>query len=262
MECDRTKRVNFHPVAGICTIQTTIGKLPDFLYYFVLTIVCFCSFNLYAQPTQSVTGTVVNLQGEPIPGVTVIMKGTTQGTISDVNGNYSLVNVSNSATLVFSFVGMETEEVPVAGKNRINITMKEKMVGIEEIVAIGYGTTTKKEVTGSVSSISSDDFIQGNMTSPLGAIQGEVAGLSIINSNGSDPTSDYTIRIRGLNSFSGGKSPLIIVDGAVWGGSLNMIDPEQIKTIDILKDGSAAAIYGTRATNGVILITLKKTGDG
>lgn len=215
----------------------------------------FSAFNLQ---TISVTGKVNSSDGFSLPGVTVLEKGTNNATATDADGNFAINVAGTESVLVFSFIGFENQEITVAGQSTINVTLTENITALNEIVVVGYGTTTKKEVTGSIASVSSDEFLQGVMTSPIGAIQGKVAGLSIVNSNGSDPNSDYTIRIRGLNSFSGGNSPLIIVDGAVWGGSLNMIDPEQVKTIDILKDGAAAAIYGTRATNGVILITLKE----
>ncbi|WP_171597512.1 SusC/RagA family TonB-linked outer membrane protein [Marinifilum caeruleilacunae] len=217
---------------------------------------------LYSQQLITVGGQIVDENDVSLPGVTVVVKGTSQGTISDIDGRYSLSGVQENATLVFSFVGMLSQDISVSSRTVINVKMEADAIGLEEVVAIGYGYTTKKELTGSVSSVDAEEFLQGDMTSPIRAIQGKVAGLSIISSNGADPNSDYTVRIRGLNSLSGGKSPLIIVDGAVWGGTLKSINPEQIESFDILKDGSAAAIYGTRATNGVILITLKKPEQG
>jgi TonB-dependent starch-binding outer membrane protein SusC len=215
----------------------------------------------FAQPL-TITGTVTDESGDVLIGVSVQVKGTTSGTITSADGSYTINVPPGSETLIFSFVGMETKEITIGNQTIIDIVLKESFLGLEEVVVIGYGTTTRKELTGSVASVSSDEFIQGDMPSPLGAIQGKVAGLSIVSTNGSDPTSDYTIHIRGQNSLSGGRAPLIIVDGAPWDGSLSMIDPEQIKSFDILKDGSAAAIYGTRATNGVILITLRKPEQG
>lgn len=225
----------------------------------LLFLILIFPFVLFAQ--QTVNGVVADENGEPLPGVNVSVKGTNIGIITDANGSYS-ISVASGKIIVFTFVGYKTLEVPFTGNTKIDVSLEVDFVGMDEIVVIGYGTTTKKEIVGSVASVNSSDFIQGEMTSPIGAIKGEVAGLSVTSSNGGDPTGDYTIRIRGLNSFSGGKSPLIVVDGTVWEGSLNMINPEQIKSIDILKDGSAAAIYGTRATNGVILITLKTPEAG
>jgi TonB-linked SusC/RagA family outer membrane protein len=242
-------------VNPIFHVISCIGK------YLFLLILLFVSLSAYTQQVI-VSGKVIDDSGMPLPGVTVLVKGTPTGTATDANGFYSIENVSQDATLVFSFVGMIKQEIIVGTQTNIDVTMEGDAFVLDEVVAIGYGTSTKKEVTGSVASINSNDFIQGDMVSPIGAIQGKVAGLSVISTNGSDPTQGYTLRIRGLNSLSGGKAPLILVDGAVWSGSLSMIDPEQIKTFDILKDGAAAAIYGTRATNGVILITLKKPERG
>jgi TonB-linked SusC/RagA family outer membrane protein len=215
----------------------------------------------FAQP-RTITGTVSNESGLTVVGVSVLVQGTAIGTITGGDGTYSIAVPADAETLLFSFIGMGTQEIAIGNQAIIDVVLSESLLGLEEVVVIGYGTTTRKELTGSVASVGSDDFIQGDMPSPLGAIQGKVAGLSVVSRNGSDPTSDYTILIRGQNSLSGGRAPLIIVDGAPWDGSLSMIDPEQIKSFDILKDGSAAAIYGTRATNGVILITLKKPEQG
>jgi TonB-linked SusC/RagA family outer membrane protein len=226
---------------------------------FMLSFLC---LSVFAFTQQTVSGKVIDEYGLSLPGVTVLVKGTAMGTVTDSDGYYAISNIAPEEILVFTFVGMLPQEILVGNQTNLDVTMVVDAIVLDEVVAIGYGTSTKKEVTGSVASVSSNDFIQGDMPSPLGAIQGKVAGLSVVSSNGSDPTSDYTIRIRGLNSLSGGQSPLILVDGAVWSGSLSMIDPEQIKTFDILKDGAAAAIYGTRATNGVILITLKEPDRG
>ncbi len=242
-----------------CTRRSQGASLARKL--FIFTLLFFFSLNSFSQ-AKSVGGIIKDDNGEPLPGVSVVVKGTTMGTITNNEGHYSFTNLPADAVLQFSFVGMKTEEVEVGNQTSVDLIMKPSLVDIDEVVAIGYGTTTKKEVTGAVTSIKSDKFIQGDVSSPIGAIQGLVPGLSIISTNGSDPTSDYTIRLRGLSSLSGGKSPLIIVDGVVWEGSINSINPDQIQSIDVLKDGSAAAIYGTRATNGVILITLKSPEEG
>jgi TonB-linked SusC/RagA family outer membrane protein len=245
---------------GVNSTNQILRKISCMRRILFLLTLLFVSLNVFAQ--QTVSGKVIDESGQALPGVTVLVKGTSIGTITGDDGYYSISNVTTDAILSFSFMGMVTQEITVGNQTNLDVTLEQTSFVLEEIVAIGYGTSTKKEVTGSVASVSSNDFIQGDMPSPLGAIQGKVAGLSVVSSNGSDPTSDYTLRIRGLNSLSGGKSPLIIVDGAVWSGSLSMIDPEQIQTFDILKDGAAAAIYGTRATNGVIMITLKKPERG
>jgi len=214
---------------------------------------------LFAQ--QTVTGIVEDENGEPLPGVNVVIKGTFTGATTDASGSFNLM-AKEGDILEFSFLGYKTLEVPYTGQSEINVTLEPDLIGVDEVVVIGYGTTTKKEVTGSVTSVKPAEMVKGNVRSPIGGLQGVVAGLSILRSNGSDPNSEYTIRLRGLNSFSGGKSPLILVDGVVWTQSLDIINPEMIESIDVLKDGSAAAIYGTRATNGVILISLKEPEKG
>jgi TonB-linked SusC/RagA family outer membrane protein len=216
-------------------------------------------FVLFSQ--QTVIVTVTDANGGPLTGVTVLIKGTNTGGMTDDNGNLT-ISVNQGNTLVFSFIGYRTFEVPYTGQPAISAKLEVDFVGLDEIVVIGYGTTTKKEITGSVSTIKADKLIQGNLRSPMGAIQGAVAGLSILKTNGSDPNNEYTIRLRGLSSFSGGKSPLILVDGVVWTQSLDLLNPELIESVDVLKDGSAAAIYGTRATNGVILVSLKRPEIG
>ncbi len=201
------------------------------------------------------TGKVTNGNGEPIPGVTVIIKGTTQGTIADTDGNYSLSNVPSDATLVFSFVGMKTQEIKMAGKSTINITMEEKTVGIEEVVAIGYGTMKKSDLTGTVSNVSTQKTEDIPNTSILQSLQGSVAGLNITTPD--RPGENPSFTIRGLNSISVSNTPLIVVDGIIYNGSLNDFNVNDIESVDILKDASAAAVYGSRSSNGVIIITTK-----
>jgi len=241
--------------------QSKLKKILTLKFSIVMILILAVQGLAFAQ-TRTITGTITAESGETPIGASVQILGTTIGAVTGADGTYSLDVTADAETLVFSFVGMETQEIAIGNQTSIDVVLLESLIGLEEVVVIGYGTTTRKEITGSVASVSSDEFIQGDMASPLGAIQGKVAGLSVVSSNGSDPTSGYTILIRGQNSLSGGNSPLIIVDGAPWSGSLSMIDPEQIKSFDILKDGSAAAIYGTRATNGVILITLKTPTHG
>ena len=211
---------------------------------------------------QTVTGRITDQNtGESLPGVNIVVKGTTIGTSSDADGIYRLDVPSLSDTLVYSFIGFKTLEVPIQNRTTLNVALQPQAIMGEEMVVVGYGVVTKKEVTGSVATIEADDFNKGGVSNPIGLIQGKVPGLNIISTQGSNPNSGYQIRLRGLNSLSGGKSPLIIVDGVVWTNALETIDPNSIKSIDVLKDGSAAAIYGTRATNGVILITPKLHGQ-
>ncbi|NEW83708.1 MAG: TonB-dependent receptor [Mariniphaga sp.] len=213
------------------------------------------------QQGKKVTGKVTDSAGASLPGVSVVVKGTTTGVVTDNNGSYSLQNVQANATLQFSFVGMKMKEITVGAQTSINVSLAEEAIGIEEVVAIGYGKTTKKEITGSISSVKDENFNKVGSNDPMSLIQGQVAGLNITKPSHGDPNSGYTVNLRGLTSLSGGQSPLFVIDG-ISGASLESISPEEIESIDVLKDGSAAAIYGTRGTNGVIIITTKKAKRG
>ena len=204
---------------------------------------------------RTVSGKVTDSSGGALPGVSIVVKGTTIGNISDVNGNYSISNVPENAILQFSFVGMKGQEVVVEGKTTINVTLEEETIGIEEVVAIGYGTMRKAELTGAVTSVKAEDFVKGAITDAAQLIQGKVAGLGVVKTN-SDPTGSSQITLRGAITLAAGTQPLVVIDGVP--GSLNNVAPEDIESIDILKDGSAAAIYGTRGSNGVFLVTTKK----
>lgn len=211
---------------------------------------------LEQQTQKSVSGKVTDSTGGPLPGVSVVVKGTSNGTITDSEGKYSLSGVAGNAILQFSFVGMKPQEVAVGNKASINVTLAEETYGIEEVVAIGYGTQKKADVTSSVSSVKSNEFLKGNMKDVGQLIQGKVAGLTIT-SNSGDPLANTQISLRGNTTLFGTSSnPLVLIDGVP--GDFNAVAPEDIESIDVLKDGSAAAIYGTRGTNGVILITTKR----
>ncbi len=209
------------------------------------------------QPQEIVvTGKVTDGDGNTLPGVNIIIKGTIIGTITKADGNYSIKVDDPNATLVFSFVGMRTLEVIVGSQTSINVTMEEETIGLEEVVAIGYGTLDKKELTTSVTHIGEEDFLNIPSTNPIMQVQGKIAGVQIQKTGGSDPNAVVGIQIRGAGSRSAGVSPLIIIDN-IPGGNLANVDQNDIKSIDILKGGAAAAIYGTRAANGVIIITTK-----
>jgi len=211
------------------------------------------------QATKSVKGKVTDNAGSPLPGVTVVVKGTTTGTITDSEGNYSLTNLPDNAILTFSFVGMQAQEIQ-ADRAVINISLQEETIGLEEVVAIGYGTQKKADVTSSVSTVKSDEFLKGSVKDAGQLIQGKVAGLTIVSPSG-DPTSTSQIILRGNTTLLGASmNPLILVDGVP--GDMKTVAPEDIESIDVLKDGSAAAIYGTRGTNGVILITTRQASGG
>jgi TonB-linked SusC/RagA family outer membrane protein len=216
--------------------------------------------NKSIQQEKSVSGKVTDTNGEPLPGASVVIKGTMQGTITDGDGNYNLSSVPGNATLIFSFMGMKTQEVPVAGTNTVNVVLEGDAIGLDEVVAIGYGTAKKRDITGSVGSVKSDLIVRTNPIQPASALQGQVAGVNVKKIN-SQPGSDYTIDIRGVHSISFSSEPLVVIDG-VMGGKLNALNPSDIETMDVLKDASATAIYGARGANGVIIITTKKGTAG
>ncbi len=214
---------------------------------------------LYAQD-KTVTGTVTAAEEGALPGVNVLLKGTSTGTVTDLDGNFRLSVPEAGGTLVFTSIGYASQEVEIGNQSSININLAEDIKALDEIVVIGYGTQEKKEITSAVTSVKAEDFNGGNVNNPSQLIQGKVAGL-VIARPGGDPSGNFNIRLRGTSSASGSTSPLIIIDG-VPGADLNSVDPSDIASIDVLKDGSAAAIYGTRATNGVILVTTKSGAAG
>jgi len=217
-------------------------------------------FSLQRQ-TLKVSGKVTDSSGSPLPGVTVIVKGTIEGAITDINGNYSLSNVPADATVIFSFVGMGTQEIAVAGNQQIDVKLSEETVGLEEVVAIGYGVVKKRDLTGAVAKVKAKELSAASVSRVDQALQGKSAGVQVTSTNGS-PGAGTTIRIRGGNSISASNEPLFVVDGFIGAGDLNTINPNDIESVEILKDASATAIYGARGANGVILITTKKGSSG
>lgn len=225
-------------------------------------------FTLILQPAFAQEKGMITVQGkvsdfttgESLPGVNVSIKDTQIGTVTDINGNYLLATKS-SAVLIYSFVGYASQEVQLSGEEKIDVRLKPTVESLEEIVVIGYGLTTRKEVTGSITSVKTDDFNKGSYNNPMGLLQGKVAGLSITKPNGADPMSGYQILLRGTNTLTSGQGPLIIVDG-VAGLDLKNVSFEEVESVDVLKDGAAAAIYGTRGSNGVIIITTKRAKTG
>ncbi len=208
-----------------------------------------------------VSGSVQNRDGESLPGVTVVLKGTTIGTITDIDGYFVLKDVPNDAVLQFSFVGMKMQEVPVNNKTTLNITMEEDAIGIEEVVAIAYGTQKKRDITGSVQNVNAEEL----QSIPVGQfaqkLQGQVAGVQINQTTG-QPGEGMLFRIRGATSINADNQPLFVVDGFPIVGGINNINPDEIQSYTVLKDASATSLYGSRAGNGVILITTKRAKKG
>ena len=226
-----------------------------------LVIVCFTAFSAVASAQQTVSGTVTDDTGEGLPGVNVVVKGTTVGVMTDFDGKYTL-NVPNSqATLVFSFVGYTPQEVNVAGKSVINVTLKEDVQVLDEVVVVGYGVQKKSDVTGSISSVKTDDLQNRTVASADQALQGKTSGVLVLLGSGR-PGAEATVRVRGFSS-NASSDPLYVVDGVrVRGSDVAGIDPNVIESMEILKDAASAAIYGAQAGNGVVLITTKKGQSG
>lgn len=204
-----------------------------------------------------VSGTVTDAEdGSSLPGVNIILQGTSTGTSTNSDGFYSLQVPSLQDTLVVSFVGYITQQVPINGRSTVDISLSPDVQQLEDVVVVGYGTQEKRQITGSVSSVKSEDFISGNINNASELIQGKVPGLTISTAGG-DPNSNPTIRLRGVTTFSANQEPLVVIDGII-GGSLDNLDPNDIASIDVLKDASASAIYGTRGAAGVIVVTTKQ----
>lgn len=212
------------------------------------------------QKTLTVSGVVKDTHGDPVVGASIVAKGTTNGTVTDMDGRYSLANVAEGQTLSYSFIGMKTQEVK-AGKTTINVVLQEDAIGLNEVVAIGYGYVKKKDLTGAVSTVSADDMVMGGTVSNAAqALQGKTAGVQVSQSSKA-PGGTISVRVRGSNSISSTNEPLYVVDGFPSTEGLN-INPNDIESMQILKDASATAIYGARGANGVVLITTKRGKAG
>ncbi len=225
--------------------------------------------NTSAEPTsnfsavlqETVTGRVVDENGVPLPGASVVEEGTTNGVVTDFDGNFEIILQNPDATLVISYLGYREQRIS-ASQDNIRVQMVADAAALEEVVVVGYGTTVKRDITGAVSSVSADELNQGAMTNPLQQLVGKAAGVNI-NQVGSEPGSSPSVRIRGITSLIGGNDPLVVVDG-IQGNIdlLNQIPPSEIASVDILKDASATAIYGSRGAPGVIIITTKRNRAG
>lgn len=244
-------------------------KLLSLLMVLIVTVTS-------AMAQKSVTGKITDDSGQPLPGATVLVKGTTNGTVSNSDGNYSISNVPESGTLVYSFVGMISQEIAVGSQSVINIKLKTDAIGIQEVVAIGYGVQKKSDVTGSTVSVSAEELTSRPVKNAIEAMQGKAAGVDITSNE--RPGTVGSITVRGVRSLTASNSPLYVVDGIplvtgeinaagvssnrVTLGGIDNLNPNDIETIDILKDASATAIYGSRGANGVVLITTKQGKAG
>ena len=221
-----------------------------------ILILLFSFTTLFAQEKLSISGTVVDDTGLALPGVSVLEKGTTNGIVTDIDGNYTL-QVSTGAKVIFSFIGFLPQEFAVTQSTVINLEMKEDVIGLEEVVVVGYGELKVKDLTSSITTIKSDELVKTPAGQAMQALQGKVAGVQIVSAGA--PGGEPTVRIRGVGSFPGSSnsSPLYVVDG-IYFDNIDFLNPSDIETLSVLKDASASAIYGVRAANGVVLITTKQ----
>jgi TonB-dependent SusC/RagA subfamily outer membrane receptor len=218
------------------------------------------NLNLQAVPVLGISGKVTDDTGQGLPGVNVLLKETTTGTTTDGEGNYALNAPDGNGTLVFSFIGYTTEEVPINNRTTINISMVPDVKSLSEVVVVGYGTQRKTDVTGALTSISTKEFETQPVTRVDQILQGRAAGVQVTNASGA-PGGGVRIRVRGANSILGDNNPLYVVDGYV-GADFTTINPNDIESIQVLKDASSTAIYGSRGANGVVIITTKKGAKG
>ncbi|WP_072999856.1 TonB-dependent receptor [Mariniphaga anaerophila] len=214
-----------------------------------------------SQQSNSVQGKATDLDNNPLPGVTVIIKGTSTGTVTNMDGEYSLSSIPDNAILVFSFIGMHTQEVSVNGNSTINVVMQQDVIGIEEVVAVGYGTMKKSDLTGSVAQVKSETLESVPVYNMEQALKVGAAGIRVTQNSGI-PGGRIEVRIRGGNSMIGDNQPLYVVDGFPVTGGIDFLNPSDIESVDILKDASATAIYGSRGANGVVIITSKRGRQG
>jgi TonB-linked SusC/RagA family outer membrane protein len=219
------------------------------------------SITLSAQQ-RNISGTVKSSSSISVPGATVAIKGTTTGTVTNIDGHYSINVPDGNTIIVFSFVGLETKEVKVGESNTIDVVLNETTIDLDEVIAIGYGTIKKSDLTGSVASVKSSDLAKMQASNLSSALAGKVAGVVVTSPSGDSPGSSPQIRIRGDNSIQGGNNPLWVIDGFISAGGANTVNPEDVESMEILKDASATAIYGSRGANGVILITTKRGKKG
>lgn len=244
-----------------CEKQTTTTRLLKCISLWVLGIF-FLIGNVpaFGQGSRMISGVVKGENNAPLAGVTVTVKGEPAATSTDGQGRYSVSVASSKSVLIFSFVGYSTLEQAVGNQNTVNVTLTTTVSTMSDVVVIGYGTKKKSDLTGAVSSVSNETLIKGGNNNAVGAMQGSVSGVNIVRNN-TKPGGGYTIDMRGINSISSSTTPLIVIDG-IPGANLDMINPDDIEKIDILKDASATAIYGSRGANGVIIVTTKRGKSG
>lgn len=234
------------------------------LFILLALIVYFGLSSAWAQ-TRTITGVITSSEDrQPLPGVSIVVKGTTTGTVTDFDGKYTLAIPTSTSTIVVSFIGMETQEVSVEGLSTINVALVPETIGLEEVVAVAYGTQKKESITGAVSQVNATAIEKRPVSSVSSVLEGTTTGIQV-NSSYGEPGSSPTIRIRGFTSINGSNDPLYVIDGVPFGGNISDLNPQDIESISVLKDAASSALYGSRASNGVVLITTKRgkvTSDG
>ncbi len=237
-------------------LKSTGSKLfgKQTLLMFFMLMICGV-LSVHAQQ-RTITGTVTDENGEPVAGATVLVEGTYRGVSTDPDGNFEIGVNPEDEYLMVSFVGMKDLRLEIGEASDYDVELEYDVTGLDEVVVVGYGTQKKGDITSSISSVKADDFVKGAVVDAAQLVQGKVAGLAVVMPDG-DPTSGSQIMLRGTSSLKGGSSPLVLINGVP--GNLGTVAPEDIESIDVLKDGSAAAIYGTRGTNGVVIITTKSS---
>lgn len=225
----------------------------------VAFLLLFCATTLFAQQRNTLSGTITDKKGESVPGASVTVKGTATGTVSDSEGKYSINVPDKDAVVVFSYVGFVTQEIKVGNKTVVDVTMEEATSEIQEVVVVGYGTQKKINLTGAVQSVTSEELTKRNTPNTSVALSGLIPGVSVVQSSGQPGADEATITIRGTGSLNSSTSPLVLIDGIE--GNLNTIDLNAIESVSVLKDAASASIYGSRASNGVILVTTKRSKE-
>ena len=246
------------------TIHTRSGltRLHVACYALTVMLLLFGITTSLAQPksARSMSGVVKDETGRKLPGVTVLVEGTTKGTSTDEEGRFQLKEVPEKAVLVFSFIGYQQQKVPVGDNPVMNVTMKDNAKELEQVVVVGYGTRKKSDITGAISQVKATQLENENPATVQDILRGNIAGLNVTSSNSAKGGGDLTI--RGKTTVSGTPSPLIVMDGVIYPGQLSDINPNDIQTIDVLKDASSAAVFGAKSAKGVVLITTKKGSKG
>ena len=232
---------------------------PSLLRHLLLMLGLFLVSATAQAQSHQVKGTVTDATGEPLIGANVIVKGTSQGVSTDIDGNYTL-SASADATMIFSYVGYRSQEVKVDGRSTINVTLEEDRQLLDEVVVVGYGTLQKKELSSSIVQVDKSQFQQGAVKDPMEMVAGKVAGLNVNATAAANPNASASIQVRGAASVTASNGPLYVIDG-IAGADIRNVAAQDIESITVLKDAGSAAIYGTRGANGVILVTTKK-GSG